>query len=76
MYMMLLPKEETEQFHFCEKGKYERGKIGSLMSHGGRAGSEIKSFPWSNALENNHCGREGLRASWQICAEDDGCWWY
>lgn len=42
------------------------------MLHGGRAGSEIKSFPWSSALENNHCGREGLRASWQICAEDDG----
>lgn len=51
MYMMLRPKEETEQFHFCEKGKYERGKIRSLILHGGRAGSEIKSFPWSTALK-------------------------
>lgn len=73
MCVMLCPKEETEQFHFCEKGKYERGKICSLILHGGKAGREVKFFclVFSNALENSHCGREGLKASWQLCAEDD-----
>lgn len=56
---VLHPREETVQVHFYVRRKCETRKTCSLVLHGSRAGSEIKSFPWSSAPENS--GRAELR---------------